>query len=385
MAFAPPRPQSIFGRSAPPAPQIDWRLGAQVGQNIGGGIQSAMSSVAKGIAKFQEAKLKKANQEEVFTLARGMGLDEDDAKLASKQPDLWSAIEKINIEKSRVTAAQNLAKAEAARKAAEEQRRQGEYEADMFNRARELVPDLMMEDEQGNPKLDPFQVGQLHPDVQKQVFNLPSQTVMSAYKNKHGYRDMLKLAAKGKEGFKEISKNPDAHKAWKDLPDAEKNRLIAARPTQIIIGGTKQADDYAAETGNSPLPAGRGLILDALGNFKGHFNANTDSQSRYGQFVQALRDAKKDPDYNLNEQEVNAYFLSEQGMDAEKLNWLIMNHVSDPEQAAKLVRIFVETGGKGLGAGPAPGGGGTPAPVGGGGTPAPTTPAAVPLPKIPKP
>ena len=64
---------------------------------------------------------------------------------------------------------------------------------------------------------------------------------------------------------------------------------------------------------------------------------------------------------------MNAYFLSEQGIDAEKLNWLIMNYVSDPEQAAKLVRTFVETGGKGLGAGPAPVGGGTPAPDGGGG------------------
>jgi len=353
MTFAPPRPQSIYGRSAPPQAQIDWRLGAQTGQNIGAGIQSAIASLTKGWEKFQEDKEKKANQEGAEKALIALGASPEDAKGFAKFPEATHLYKTVMLEKQKVDAAAEVTKQEAARKAAEESRAQGKYAADRFKEAREIVPDLMIKDDQGNARLDPFEIGQLHPDLQKAVLNLPDETVSSAFQNKEGYRDMLKFAAKGKEGFNDIKKNPAAHKAWKDLPDAEKNRLIRERPTTIIIGGTPQAAAYAAETGGSLLPEGRGLILDAEGNLKAHFDAKTDSESRFGQFKKAIRTAKNDPDYELTEKEVNAYFLADKGMDMDGLNDLLLIHVEDPEKRLEILELYIATGGQGVGADPA--------------------------------
>ena len=73
MTFAPPRPQSIFGRAAPPSTPIDYRLGAQVGPNIARGIETAVQGVTKGWEKYQAAKLKKANQKGAEQALIGMG------------------------------------------------------------------------------------------------------------------------------------------------------------------------------------------------------------------------------------------------------------------------------------------------------------------------
>ena len=375
MAFAPPRPQSIFGRSAPPQAQIDWRLGAQVGKNIGGGIQSAMASLSKGFVELQEGKRKKAEEEEMGALlkkfAPDLGMTDTDIKAAGKNPNIVLAFQQLKMQKEQIDANAEIARATAARQAASDKMAKEKHLMDVYDDMLERAPGLASMDASGKLTVDQAALGQLSPDQQAAYRRIPIETIMNMEKDENAFPGMMKKVKGGIKGFKNLTDREV--KAWAGLDLNTQNRLISERPTQVIIGGTQAATDYATASKSSPLPAGRGIILDAQGNYKGQFDARTDS-GRYKQFEQALRDAKKDQGYQLTEQEVQAYFLNEKGIDADELSWLIMQHVDDPVEAARLVRLFIETGGRGGVPTPAPGGGGTPPPGGG--------PTVVPAPTI---
>ena len=400
MAFAPPRPQSIFGRSAPPAPQIDWRLGAQVGQNIGGGIQSAMESLSKGFVKFQEAKAKKNAQDEVYTYARGMGLDEADAKMASKQPELWGVMEKIDLMKKsgerekfrdrsealRHNTAyvrmlqENKRKDEAAARDAAATREKIKFDVDNDAEALRRAPEVLSfvgEDMQ----LDEASIEKWPPELQAAFYRQSPEALEQAEKKTTAKSEALKELEKGTSHGElsdvQLEGLMDLRKAGVNITE-----LTGDTKTQIVVGGDPDNEDHTDfGTQFAKLPEGVMLVVDKLGAVKNTIKTSSESMSRYKEFVGALKAAKVAagetvPDgWQPNAQIVQKYFLADKGhVDFRDLAMLIsqLEGTVNAEQALDMMRA---AGGGTLGVG-----GDTPAPTG---TPAPIPPVDIPFPPLP--
>ena len=366
MAFAPPRPQSIFGRSAPPQAQIDWRLGAQVGQNIGGGIQSAMSSVAKGIQDLQQAKTKKANEDAIGTLlkkyAPTLGLTDDDIKGAGKNPNLILGLEQLKMQQAEMKRKSDQYEAQQKRLAAQDalakqnaERQQEEHEMRMDERALELAPDIFQMGPSGTPVMDTEAYANQSESVQAGIRRLSPEAIFNAEKKQQAGKDFLRKAKSGNLNADELT--PEELDYAKGVPDKLMNDYLGWNQFTVKTN----ADD-------PKIPVGTALIVGGNGQFLGQ--AKADLSDKLDRFEQDMKQV--DSTYELTQSDVrNLYSFNEGRIDLRDLSALMMIHWRD-KSARPIIQQLVDQLGSG-----------------GGGTPAPTTPGDVPLPKplpeIPKP
>lgn len=341
MAFAPPRPQSIFGRGAPPSPQIDWRLGAQVGPNIGSGIQSAMQSLSKGFVKFQEAKLKKANQEGAEKSLVGMGASPEDAKAFAKYPEVTHAYQTIKLagekaenENKRLAAADQLAAAKHAMA-------QSAHDLKLDERALEIAPDIFSKGPQGNVVMNKEAFGKLSPDVQRAINRLSDETILNAENRRQAGASFMLKAKSGNLKAEELT--PEEVDYAKGVPPKLMNAYL----------GWNQ---FTVETNvdNPKIPKGTAFIIGGNGQFLGQ------SKDLSGKIDRWVEDMKKiDPGYELTEADIrNLYSFNLDRVDLRDLSNLMTIHWSDPSKRPLLINLVKSLGG----------GGGTPTP---GGTPPP--------------
>lgn len=306
MAFAPPRPQSIFGRAAAPAAQIDWRLGAQVGPNIAQGMRAATAEVAKGIEKFQAAKRKKANQEEVRKLAEKAGLSAADAALAAKQPELWGNIEKVEAAKLLAENTARLAQQKQEIAMADENRKRAVAQQDSMKFVLENMPNLM--EWKGGTLVPNEQALESQSPTVRNIFNsLPPDTKLRAYEKPDAMGNAVKNMS---FGIPLESLSSDEIEAWGTLDKPTRDRLRGVPADKVVIGGSA-----AANAINLPSTPGKGYVVDANGKVKMVFNATSESMSRYKEFVNALRKAKgpgTPATWEPDARTVEAYFLNDQ-------------------------------------------------------------------------
>ena len=281
MAFAPPRPQSIFGRSAPPQAQIDWRLGAQVGQNIGGGIQSAMQHLSKGFVDWQEGVAEGRRKDKIGELLRGQfpGMSDKEIKGGQENPNFLLGLKQIEQQAAKIKAdaerqdaavvrqiaAQQLAQQkfaleedrfgleeerfDIAKKAASQDT--AKHEVDMGTRVREIAADITYMDK-GELKIDPFELSRIHPALQKALLRVPRSELKTIEEDQGAYESMMEKARRPKKkGVKFVEETFTAkeHQHWAGLDDRDKMRLTGERPTMVIIGGSQQAKEWEEATG----------------------------------------------------------------------------------------------------------------------------------------
>ena len=282
MAFAPPRPQSIFGRSAPPAPQIDWRLGAQVGKNIGGGIQSAMASLSKGFVELQEGKRKKAEEEEMGALlkkfAPDLGMTDTDIKAAGKNPNIVLAFQQLKMQKEKIDADAARQDAAVKRQAAQDLLQKEEHDLKMDERALEIAPDIFTMGPQGVPVMDTNAYANLSEAVQAGIRRLPPEAIFNAEKKQQAGKDFLRKAKSGNLKLNDLT--PEEVDYTKGVPVKLMNDYLGWNQFTVKTN----ADD-------PKIPAGTAFIIGGNGQFLGQ--AKADLSDKLHKFETAMQGVDK--------------------------------------------------------------------------------------------
>tara|TARA_R110002012_G_scaffold72916_4_gene186262 strand:- start:1047 stop:1979 length:933 start_codon:yes stop_codon:yes gene_type:complete len=268
-----------------------------VGPNIARGIETAVQGVAKGWEKYQAAKLKKANQKGAYEALKGMGASEEDALGFSKYPEAANAFANLELAQRKVGAYEDSLKrqTDAARVTS------NKAIADRADKDRADVIDMapnLMKNVGGNWVMDPFQVDKLTDGQQKAFATLPDAYLSDLASNNPDLQGAMAYMSLN-PGATLDKLTPGQVEAWNKMPDDEKARIQGMQPTQIIRHDTMLPNTQTLHPLARGLEPGRGIIVDAKGNFKSQIDFDDALQSKINTFLKEMQKTTKNPNYQL--------------------------------------------------------------------------------------